>query len=98
MRKLVMSLSVLGGLLFAGTLPATANAAAGLTATHINQSEGLVQKTGWRGGWGHRGWGGGWGWGHRRWGWGHRGWGGGWGWGHRVGVGDIDVGVGVEFT
>ena len=92
MRKLVMSLSVLGGLLFAGTLPATANAAAGLTATHINQSEGLVQKAGWRGGWGHRGWGGGWGhrgwgggWGHRGWGggWGHRGWGGGWGWRHR---------------
>ena len=85
MRKLVMSLSVLGGLLFAGTLPATANAAAGLTATHINQSEGLVQKAGWRGGWGHRGWGGGWG--HRGWGggwgWGHRGWGGGWGWRHR---------------
>ena len=86
MRKLVMSLSVLGGLLFAGTLPATANAAAGLTATHINQSEGLVQKAGWRrGGWGHRGWGGGWG--HRGWGggwgWRHRGWGGGWGWRHR---------------
>ena len=89
MRKLVMSLSVLGGLLFAGTLPATANAAAGLTATHINQSEGLVQKAGWGGGWGHRGWGGGWG---------HRGWGGGWGdtaAGAAVGVGDIAAGAAV---
>ena len=101
MRKLVMSLSVLGGLLFAGTLPATANAAAGLTATHINQSEGLVQKTGWRGGWGHRGWGGGWG--HRGWGggwgWRHRGWGGGWGrprLGRRLGLATSWLGLGTS--
>ena len=50
MRKLVMSLSVLGGLLFAGTLPASANAAAGLTAVHIDKANSNVTKTGWRGG------------------------------------------------
>ena len=48
MRKLVMSLSVLGGLLFAGTLPASANAAAGLTAVHIDKADRARTKTGWR--------------------------------------------------
>jgi hypothetical protein len=83
MRKLIMSLSVLAGLLFAGTLPASANAAAGLTAVQqVEKSSDLVTEARWHGGgwghggWGHRGWHGGWG--HR--GWGHRGWGGHRGW------------------
>lgn len=65
MRKFVMSLSVLAGLLFAGTLPASANAAAGLTAMQVEKSSGLVTEARWHRGWGHRGWG----WRHhRRWG------------------------------
>jgi hypothetical protein len=60
MRKLVMSLAVVGGLLFVGTPPAPANAAAGLTADRIHQGEGLVEKTGWRHRrWRHRHWRGG---------------------------------------
>ncbi|MBS0269885.1 MAG: VrrB protein [Proteobacteria bacterium] len=67
MRKLVMSLSVLAGLLLAGAAPASANAAAGLTAmqVQVDKSPGLVTKARWHRGWGHRGWG----WRHhRRWG------------------------------
>jgi hypothetical protein len=63
MRKLVMSLSVLAGLLFAGTIPASANAAAGLTAVQVPGGPGVVTEAGWHHGWGHHGWG-------------HRGWGG----------------------
>jgi hypothetical protein len=65
MRKLVMSLSVLGGLLFVGTIPASANVASANVATTARtganvSTDGLVTKTGWRhGGW-HRGW-------HRGW-------------------------------
>ena len=72
MRKLLMSLFVLGGLLFAGTIPASANAAAGLTAVQARETPSLVTEARWHGGWGHHGWGHH-GWGHR--GWGHRGWG-----------------------
>jgi len=70
-----MCLSVLAGLLFAGTLPTSANAAAGLTPTQVGKSSSasLVTKArwhgGWHGGWGHRGWGyGGWGYRRRWWG------------------------------
>ena len=58
MRKLVMSLSVLAGLLFAGTIPASANAAAGLTAVQVPSGQGVVTQARWHHGWGHRGWGG----------------------------------------
>ncbi|HET6389109.1 VrrB protein [Hyphomicrobium sp.] len=57
MRKLIMSLSILAGLLFAGTLPSSANAAAGLTAAKpkVEQTEAPVTQARWR----HR---------HRHWG------------------------------
>jgi hypothetical protein len=42
MRKLFMSLSVLIGLMFAGTIPASANPATGLTAVQIDKRPGLV--------------------------------------------------------
>jgi len=75
MRKLLMYLSVLSGLFFAGTLPASANAAAGLTSMQVEKTSGLVTKARWHGhGWGHRGWG------HR--GWRHYGWRRGWGYRH----------------
>lgn len=65
MRKLIMSLSVLAGLLFAGTLPASANAGSGLAAAKIAAPAGEVTKAGWRHRhyrrhYGHRHWG------HRR--------------------------------
>ena len=64
MRKLVMSLSVLAGLLLAGAAPASANAAAGLTAmqVQVDKSPGLVTEARYHRGW-HRGWRH-----HRRWG------------------------------
>lgn len=74
MRRGLMCLSVLAGLLFAGTLPVSANAAAGLTAIQVAKAPaGLVTKArwhgGWHGGWGRRGWGyGGWGYRRRWWG------------------------------
>jgi hypothetical protein len=64
MRKLVMCLSVLAGLFFAGTIPASANAAAGMTAMQVKTSPGIATDVRWRGRrWGHRGWRRGWGWG-----------------------------------
>ncbi|MBA2127553.1 VrrB protein [Hyphomicrobium methylovorum] len=66
MRKLFMSLSVLGGLLaFAGTSPASANAAAGLTKMNIEKPAPGATQVRYR----HRHWG------HRHWR--HRGWRGG---------------------
>lgn len=59
MRKLIMSMSVLAGLFFAGTIPASANAAAGLTAMQAPKAESAVTDVRWRHhGW-RRGWGGG---------------------------------------
>ncbi|MBY0559974.1 VrrB protein [Hyphomicrobium sp.] len=65
MRKLVISISVLAGLLLAGAGPASANAAAGLTTmqVQVDKSPGLVTKARWRHGGHHRGWRH-----HRRWG------------------------------
>ena len=48
MRKLLMSIFVLGGLMFAGTVPASANAASGLTAAKIAVAPGQVEKARWR--------------------------------------------------
>lgn len=54
MRKLIMSLSILAGLLFAGTISSTANAAAGLTVTKpkVEESQGEVTKARYRRHWG----------------------------------------------
>lgn len=53
MRKLIMSLFMLAGLLFAGMIPASApasaNAASGLTGAKIATAQGDVTKAGWRG-------------------------------------------------
>jgi len=78
-----MSLFMLGGIVFAGTLPASANAAAGMTGAKIaTTQQGEVIKAHWRhhrrgfffGGYPGYGWG--WGW-HRPY------YGYGWGWHHR---------------
>ena len=50
MRKFLMSMFILAGVLFSGSLPASANAAAGLTANPVVKSESLVEKARW----GHR--------------------------------------------
>lgn len=64
MRKLLLCMSVLAGLFFAETLPASANAAAGLTAVHVDKSSAaVVTKARWR-----HGYYGGWGYGRRWWG------------------------------
>jgi hypothetical protein len=55
MRKLLMSLAVLAGLSFVGTLPAAASPASGLTTIAAQKTEGAATQVRWHGGWG---WGG----------------------------------------